>query len=83
MMKNRSFAAVAVFSAFWTGAALAEEGSFEMRQCGPDGGCASFQGYIYVGRGAPGEATLRTTPTPDPALDGRRLYVHAGAADNR
>ncbi len=81
-------AALAAFAILGAEGAGAEEMFRETRgvSCPPNGGgCAQFQGYIYVRR------DRETAPAPiwrparggDSRLDGRRLYLNLGAAESR
>jgi hypothetical protein len=98
MMKNRlSFkraASLSVLSAGLAAGARAEDayqanaqsGSFEVCRLGADGGgCAHFQGYVYVHRDPSAPRALaadsKTSPASDASLGGGRLYIRVDGAD--
>ena len=88
-MKNRSWAVGATTLAMLAGGSpqlgQAEETlrSAQGVSCSADGGtCTHFQGYVYVHRSGPTAPVWGEAPAKgETALDGRRLYLHLGAAD--
>jgi hypothetical protein len=90
-------ATLSVLSAGLVGAAYAEEafqpnepsGSFATCRFGADaGGCAHFQGYVYVRRGPAAPRALAADGKASPAADAAslgagRLYIHLDDAEAR
>ncbi len=87
-------ASLSVLSAGIVGAARAEDayqpsaqsGSFEICRLGGDGGgCAHFQGYVYVRRDAAARPSLaadgKASPASDASLGGGRLYIRVDGAE--
>ncbi len=51
--------------------------------CALGGGCAHFEGYVYVRRTGPAQPSAFGAPTVNPAGESGRLYVHVDGGPTR